>query len=414
MVDGSEGTWLTCAEATMNMPPPSEKQARILWFSLTALAIAVLLGVIGLFLWGLGSVLKILTPVLLPLAVAGVIAYLLDPIVDLLQRKGIPRMRAIVLVFFFGVMLVVGLVGTVLPQLVVETGALVDQVPDYARKLQERFENSALGERLDRLWKSSAAPPSPVVTTNHVGAVEGTTTPATAEQTHNPVMAKVLAWTADVIPAIGLWFLAQIQRVGSWIEWIIGFALIPIYVFYFLKEKSGIESNWRAYLPMRESSVKQEVIFILSQINDCLIVFFRGQVLVALCSGTLLTIGFLSMGLHYAFLLGAVAGVLGIIPYLGVLVSLIPAIALAAIQFGDWLHPILVVVIFAIVHVLEGFVISPKIIGDRVGLHPLTIIIAVMIGTTLMGGILGGVLAIPLTAALRTIMFRYVWNRRRS
>jgi predicted PurR-regulated permease PerM len=70
--------------------------------------------------------------------------------------------------------------------------------------------------------------------------------------------------------------------------------------------------------------------------------------------------------------------------------------------------------IFSLVQALEGFVISPKIMGDRVGLHPLTIIIAVMVGTTLMGGILGGILAIPLTAALRVLMFRYVWKKRNT
>jgi predicted PurR-regulated permease PerM len=70
--------------------------------------------------------------------------------------------------------------------------------------------------------------------------------------------------------------------------------------------------------------------------------------------------------------------------------------------------------IFSLVQALEGFVISPKIMGDRVGLHPLTIIIAVMVGTTLMGGILGGILAIPLTAALRVLMFRYIWKKRNT
>jgi predicted PurR-regulated permease PerM len=70
--------------------------------------------------------------------------------------------------------------------------------------------------------------------------------------------------------------------------------------------------------------------------------------------------------------------------------------------------------VFATVQFLEGFFISPRIMGDRVGLHPLTIILAVMVGTTLMGGIIGGILAIPLTAALRVLMFRYVWKRRQA
>ena len=84
---------------------------------------------------------------------------------------------------------------------------------------------------------------------------------------------------------------------------------------------------------------------------------------------------------------------------------------LALVQFGDWLHPVLVLAVFAVVQTLEGLVVSPKVMGGRVGLHPVTIIIAVMAGTTLLGGLLGGILAIPLTAALRVVMFRYVWKR---
>ena len=126
----------------------------------------------------------------------------------------------------------------------------------------------------------------------------------------------------------------------------------------------------------------------------------------------MLTVAFLSLGLNYAVLLGVMAGMLGIIPYLGITISLIPAVALAAVQFGDW-RVFLIPAIFAVVNAIEGFVISPKIIGDRVGLHPLTIIVALVVGTTLLGGLLGGVLAIPLTAALRAIMFRYVWRKKR-
>jgi predicted PurR-regulated permease PerM len=91
--------------------------------------------------------------------------------------------------------------------------------------------------------------------------------------------------------------------------------------------------------------------------------------------------------------------------------TIVPAVALAAVQFRDWWHPLAVIAVFGTAQALEGLVISPKIIGDRVGLHPLTIIIAVMVGTTLLGGVLGGILAIPLTAALRVLMFRYVWKK---
>jgi predicted PurR-regulated permease PerM len=124
----------------------------------------------------------------------------------------------------------------------------------------------------------------------------------------------------------------------------------------------------------------------------------------------LYTIGFLCAGLHYAFLLGFAAVLLSMIPFLGAIVLCVTALALAFVQFGDWTHPLLILGVFAVVQTLEGLVISPRIIGDRVGLHPLVIIIAVMTGTTLLGGILGGVLAIPLAAALRVLLFRYVWG----
>jgi predicted PurR-regulated permease PerM len=191
----------------------------------------------------------------------------------------------------------------------------------------------------------------------------------------------------------------------------VGLSLIPIYAFYLLIEKQGIQSKWTNYLPVTDSTFKDELVFILQSINDYLIAFFRGQVLVAICDGILYGIGFLIIGLPYAILLGAAAVVLTIIPFIGAIIIFITAMIIAFVQFGDWKHPLLVVAVFAVVQTLEGVVISPRIMKGRVGLHPLTIIIAVMVGTTLLGGLLGGVLAIPLTAVLRVLLARYVWKR---
>jgi predicted PurR-regulated permease PerM len=188
-------------------------------------------------------------------------------------------------------------------------------------------------------------------------------------------------------------------------------ALVPVYAFYFLLEKRGISTHWTDYLPVANSAFKNELVFVLKSINDLLISFFRGQVLVAICDGALYTIGFLLIGLPYAVLLGAVATVLTLIPFLGSIVTFVAAFIIAWAKFGDWLHPALAVVVFVVVQTLESLVISPKIMGDRMRLHPMTIIVAVMVGTILLGGILGGILAIPLTAALRVLMFRYIWRR---
>jgi predicted PurR-regulated permease PerM len=219
-------------------------------------------------------------------------------------------------------------------------------------------------------------------------------------------------WLAKILPQVGSWLFGQVTKVASWLGVLAGLALVPVYAFYFLLEKRGIESKWTDYLPVAKSEFKDELVFVLKSINDYLIVFFRSQVLVAVCDGVLYTIGFILIGLPYAVLLGVLAIGLTMIPFLGAMATCALALILAFVQYGDWQHPGLVLVVFAVVQTLEGFVISPKIMGDRVGLHPLTIIVAVMAGTTLLGGILGGVLAIPLTAAARVVMFRYVWKKR--
>lgn len=423
----------------MPLPPPSEKQAHLIWAALTGAAIALLIGLLVALVWGLGQVLSILSPVLWPIAVAGVIAYLLDPVVDLIERKGAPRARAIVCVFAFALVVVAGLFGSVVPQLVVETRDLVVRIPVYAHRVQQRVED----------WVNH--PPEFVRKVLHASAETGGTTnapaaggtgagltnaptlpapPAAGSTTYTSpagppaseaaglwtqfldpsFLQSASGWVAKVVPKVGSWLFGQVGRVASWFGVLAGLALIPVYAFYFLLEKRGIESQWTDYLPVSRSEFKDELVFVLSAINDYLIAFFRGQVLVAMCDGFLYTLGFILIGLPYAVLLGVMATVLTMIPFLGAITTCLTALVLAFVQFGDWRHPLLVLVVFAIVQGLEGLVISPRIMGGRVGLHPLSIIIAVITGTTLLGGILGGILAIPLTAALRVLMFRYVWK----
>jgi predicted PurR-regulated permease PerM len=420
----------------MDFPGPSKTQARIIWFGVATLAV----GAVGAFIFccilGLGWFLHTMSPVLLPLAIAGVLAVLLDPLVDWLQTKKVPRTRAIIFVFFVGVMFILAMLATVVPRLVVETGALIDATPAYTKNIIEKAEKTRTFQRLEPLWRfyaeveQSLATNAPAASgasnavatatgtnrlggasTHAVGIPAGSSPQGGSDLKLAREVAQVFVQKVGaVLPDVGQWLLARLKQAAGVLGWILGLALVPIYAFYFLMEKKGIQKEWTTYLPLPEGRLKEELIFVLTSVNDSLIVFFRGQVLVAMCSGILLTTGFFALGLNYALLLGVMAGILGIIPYLGVAMSLVPAIILAAVQFGDW-RVAVVPVLFGVVNALEGFVISPKIIGDRVGLHPLTIIIAVVVGTTLLGGILGGVLAIPFTAALRAIMSRYVWHR---
>lgn len=426
----------------MQFPAPTDKQARIIWMCVTFLLLGLALTVLGLVIWSMGWLLTTLSSVLLPLAIAAVIAYLFDPVVDLLQARGIPRVRGILLVFFVTFMGMAILMATVVPRLVVETNGLVQDLAFLGKKF--RIEQQYLGLKDAPKWMppktaptegtetqkvESAVVPGPIFTNLiHGSSVPDEVLMSTNSVTLSPADRKsptkglismiltpdvkeaLLGWAAESMPKVATWLLNQLNKLVSWTGFVIGLALVPVYVFYFLLEKSGIQTNWQDYLPLRHSWARDELAFVLGEINERMIVFFRSQVLVALCVGALLTVGYLMMGLHYALILGVMAGILGIVPYLGIMLSILPALTLSVVQFGDALHPGLVLAWFIVVQLLESLFISPKIIGDRVGLHPLTVIIAIMIGTTLMGGVLGGLIAIPLTATLRTLMFRYVWK----
>jgi len=411
----------------MPLPPPSERQARLIWHALSGLAIAVLTALVAALVWGLGRVVQMLSPVLWPLAVAGVLAYLLDPLVDFLERRGARRARAIIAVFAAGLLLIAALFGSVVPHLLNETSQLALHIPAYANRLteslgrwvsnpppwvqrlldREQGSQAALAGQTNQVTAAGAA--------NAIGSPEGAATNAPPALFGRAISRRDLqeaaGWLAQGIGSLAPWLWGQKERVASWFGVLVGLALIPVYTFYFLVEKQRISSNWTDYLPVTDSRFKQELVFVLSSINNYLIAFFRGQVLVAICDGVLYGIGFLAIGLPYAVLIGAMAVVLTMVPFLGAIVTCCTAVVIACVQFGDWLHPLLVLAVFASVQSLEGLVISPRIMGGRVGLHPVTIIIAVMAGTTLLGGLLGGILAIPLTAALRVAMFRYVWNK---
>lgn len=400
---------------------PSERQSKILWSSVTSLAVGILIVLVGLLVWSLGWIVNRLASVLIPLSIAGVLAYILDPVVDFLDQRIRSRTRSIFLVFALAVVLVLGLAATVLPRLATEVQSFTAQVPAYVSKLRERIDQfvSHPPSWFPHRFVSSPPPPLPLTGQSGTNVVNTLGTApesqdASGLKLQSQLSENLVGWTGKLLPKLGSWILDQVSLAASLAGLLAGLALVPVYLFYFLLEKNGIQNRWHEFLPIRESHVKDEVIFVLNAINDCLIVFFRGQVLVAMCVGTILALGFSLVGLNYALLLGVMAGCLGVVPYLGVALSLIPAVTIAVAQFGDLWHPLGVLGVFAVAQMLEGLVISPKIIGDRVGLHPLTIIIAVMVGTTLLGGILGGVLAIPLTAALRTLMFRYVWHRNQN
>ena len=240
-----------------------------------------------------------------------------------------------------------------------------------------------------------------------------------ARYQNNPYVQQSLQYLNDQLPSLvqRSWTFIQTSLTGVFgvFGFMFGLLVVPIYLFFFLKESPRIAESWSNYLPLRRSEFKDEVVSVLTEINGYLINFFRGQVVVALINGVLLAIGLSILGLQFGFLIGLGFAFFGIMPYAGYIICYIPAVLIAFAQFNDWIHPLWVTIIFfLIVAQIDGLVTTPRIVGNSVGLHPMTVIVSVFLWTLVLGGLLGAVLAIPLTATLKVLLHRYVWDRQRN
>ena len=188
--------------------------------------------------------------------------------------------------------------------------------------------------------------------------------------------------------------------------------LVPIYLFFLLKGRPEIERRWKEYIPLRNSPLKDEVAAVLLQINSYVIAYFRGQLLVCMVDGILIGTALFIFGLNFAPLIGCMVVVLTMIPYIGIVLCWVPAVLIAFAQYGDWWHPFWVTIIFLVIQNLEGFFYAPRIVGNSVGLHPMTVIVSIFVWGLLIGGLLGPILAIPLTATIKVLLARYVWGKR--
>lgn len=176
-------------------------------------------------------------------------------------------------------------------------------------------------------------------------------------------------------------------------------AVLPIYLAFFLMAKPFEPKQVGEFLPFLKKDTKEDVIYLFDQFIGILLTFFRGQIIIALVQGVLFAVGFYLVGLPYGIVIGMMLGLLNIIPYLGSIVGLGIALPLAYFNHdGGGLLVGLVLIVFGAVQAIEGYLLTPKIMGKSTGLHPALIIFAVFFWSVALDGILGMMLAIPLTA----------------
>jgi len=417
---------------------PTPWQRKTMWGALTALFVVFLVVTVASTVWLMANAISFLQPILIPVAIAVILAYLLDPLVTKLCRSGMSRTKAVILIFAVAFLAFAALIAWLIPTISVQSANFAKDLPSYTEKARDRIVD--LIYRYDRAFGMTGAPhgKSQSPTRSFFNLLFGTAKPSpspaspdSAVETisaapEKPTLAdreRIQAYVEKQIPNLErqlptlmekLWAILK-KSIGGFLGitgFLLSLVIVPIYLFFFLKEKPRIQQRWKDYLPLRASPLKDEVAEVLGQINNYVIAYFRGQLLVCLVDGTLIGSALTLFGLNFAPLIGLLVVVLTMIPYIGIVLCWVPAVLIAAAQYGDWWHPIGVTLIFIVVQNLEGMFYAPRIVGNSVGLHPVTVIVSIFVWGLLIGGLLGPILAVPLTATVKVLLARYVWNER--
>lgn len=319
-----------------------------------------------------GWLIYLLSPVLTPFAVAALLAYLGDPIADRLERVGLGRSAAVITVFTALVVVFVLVVLLLVPLLEQQVARLIELVPQLLT------------------WVESTAAPWLRARLNFGGDLLDPQRVTEMLREH---------WREA--GGVAATLLGSLSRSGMVVVgWITNLVLIPVVTFYLLRDWDVLVARIRELLPRR---LEPTVSRLAAESNDVLGGFLRGQFSVMLSLGIVYASGLWLIGLDLALLIGMVAGLISFVPYLGTIVGVVAACIAALMQFQDVLHLVLVLAVFGAGQMLEGMVLTPWLVGDRIGLHPVAVIFAVLAGGQLFG-LLGVLLALPVASVLMVLL----------
>ncbi len=325
-----------------------------------------------------GVLIYLLAPVLMPFLLAAVLAYIGDPLVDRLEARKLSRTLSVVTVFLCLTLLALLLLIILVPMLERQVGLLISKLPQYFQWLQQSaipavserlgFEGPildlvALQESLREQWQQAG------------GAVKG---------------------VVGVISKSGVTLLA----------WVGNLVLIPVVTFYMLRDWDIMVARVHELIPRRYEAV---VARLARASDEVLGAFLRGQLTVMMALGLIYSVGLSIVGLELAVLIGMLAGVVSFVPYLGFIVGIVAAGIAALMQFQELLPLFYVVLVFGIGQMIEGMLLTPLLVGEKIGLHPVAVIFAVLAGGQLFGFV-GILLALPV-AAVVMVLLRYTHER---
>ncbi|MDR0183108.1 AI-2E family transporter [Lysobacter arvi] len=323
----------------------------------------------------------VLAPILTPFVFALMLAWLGDPLVDRLERAGRSRNVAVTLVFTAMALIVLAALLILVPLIERQINTLVASWPHY----REWFMLTALPWVEQRL---------------------GVELTDWLDFSH---LSQLVRENWDRAGGLAATVLGYLSRSGfAVIGLVANVALLPVITFFFLRD-------WDALVERVASLIPRDHLDIVSRLaresSDVLSAFLRGQFLVMLVLGVMYGLGLWAVGLDLGILIGLIAGLLTFVPYLGPASGILLGVIAALVQYGDWQHVAGVLVVFGIGQVIESYVLTPKLVGDRIGLHPVAVIFAVLAGGQLFG-FLGMLLALPVSAVVN-VLLRYAQERYR-
>jgi len=330
----------------------------------------ILIGIAGLVLYLLG-------PVLMPFVAAALFAYLGDPLVDRLERW-MSRPFAVTLVFVVMIIVVVIILLVLVPFIERQIGNFLAQLPTWIEWFQTRA--------TPWLEQHFGISPDVLDTQQLIGML----------QAH---------WREA--GGFATTVLARVSKSGlTLVGWALNIVMIPVVAFYLLRDWDIMVARIHALVPR---SIEPVVARLSRESDEVLGAFLRGQLSVMVALGIFYGVGLWAVGLSVGPLIGMIAGLISFVPYLGAITGVVMAVIAALVQYQDWAHVALVLITFAVGQTLEGYVLVPKLVGDKIGLHPVAVIFAVLAGGELFG-FLGVLLALPV-ASVVMVLLRYAHER---
>ncbi len=332
---------------------------------------------LGVFLV-LGWLVYLLSPILTPFLMAATLAYLGDPFADWLESKKIPRTFAVVIVFVVLTLVGVVFILMMIPMLKQQVELVANKTPIVINYFQTEalpWLYEKLGTDADALQLTSI------------------------EQTLKEQLSSNSGFLANIMKSLTSSGLALFGWLGNLV-------LIPVVTFYLLRDWDDLVARVSRLFPRHVEPVVRKLAL---ECDEVLSAFVRGQLMVMVALGFIYAIGLWIVGLDLALLVGMIAGLASIVPYLGFIIGIVFAIVAGLIQFGDPQVLIWIALVFGVGQMLEGMVLTPLLVGDKIGLHPVAVIFAILAGGQLFGFI-GVLIALPVAAVIM-VLLRHVHDR---